>query len=39
MSHATVNTLIGPYRLRVVVGMALALFAAFLYLFNYTSFF
>jgi hypothetical protein len=38
MSQATLNA-IGPYGLRVVLGMALALFAAFLYVFNYTSFF
>jgi hypothetical protein len=40
MSQASlVNTLVGPFGLRAVVGVVLALFAAFIYLFNYTSFF
>ena len=40
MSQASlVNTLVGPFGLRAVVGVMLALFVAFIYLFNYTSFF
>ena len=40
MSQATpVNTLAGPFGLLAVVGVMLALFVAFIYLFNYTSFF
>lgn len=33
------STLIGPYGLHAVLGGALVLFAGFLYLFNFTSFF
>jgi len=40
MTQATLlSTLVGPYGLHVVFGMMLALFAGFLYVFNYTSFF
>jgi len=40
MSQATlVNTLVGPYGLHAILGTTLALFAGFLYVFNYTSFF
>jgi len=33
------HALAGPYGLRVVVAIMLALFVAFLYVFNFTSFF
>jgi hypothetical protein len=36
---ALVNALMGPYGLHVVLGLILALFAGFLYVFNFTSFF
>ena len=40
MSQAAfVNALIGPYGLHAVLGLILALFAGFLYVFNFTSFF
>jgi hypothetical protein len=40
MSQATLlNTLVGRYGLHVIFGIMLALFAGFLYVFNYTSFF
>jgi hypothetical protein len=40
MSQASlVNTLVGPYGLHAVLALMLALFAAFIYVFNYTSFF
>ena len=40
MSQASlINTLVGPFGLHAVVGVMLALFVAFIYLFNYTSFF
>jgi len=40
MSQATVvQSLIGPYRLHAAVGVMLALFAGFIYVFRYTSFF
>jgi len=32
-------TLIGPYGLHAAIGLTLALFAGFLYLFNFTNFF
>jgi hypothetical protein len=34
-----VNTLVGPFGLYAALGTLIALFAGFLYLFNYTSFF
>jgi hypothetical protein len=34
-----VNALVGPYGLHAAVGLALALFAGFIYVFNFTSFF
>jgi hypothetical protein len=34
-----VNTLVGPFGLSAALGTLVALFAGFLYLFNYTSFF
>jgi hypothetical protein len=40
MSQASLGgALIGPYGLHAVLGVTLALFAAFIYLFNFTSFF
>ena len=39
MSQANLNALVGPYGLHVILGMTLVLFAAFLYVFNFTSFF
>jgi hypothetical protein len=40
MSQARlVNTLIGPYGLHAILGLVLALFALFIYTFNFTSFF
>ncbi len=40
MSQASlVNTLVGPFGLHAIIGAILALFAAFIYVFNYTSFF
>ena len=40
MSQAgLVDALIGPYGLHAALGLVLALFAGFLYLFNFTSFF
>jgi hypothetical protein len=40
MSQASlVNALVGPYGLHAVIGLVLALFAGFLYVFNFTSFF
>ena len=40
MSSVTfAGALVGPYGLRVVVAVVLALFAAFIYVFNFTSFF
>ena len=40
MSQATVvKSLIGPYGLHVAPGLMLALFAGFIYVFKYTSFF
>jgi hypothetical protein len=40
MSQAAAgNSLAGPYRLYAVLGVMLALFAGFIYVFNYTSFF
>jgi hypothetical protein len=40
MSHASLaNTLVGPYGLHAVLGVVLALFAGFIYVFNYTGFF
>ena len=40
MSQATVvNSLVGPYGLYAALGGVLTLFAGFIYVFNYTSFF
>jgi len=40
MSQANlINALVGPYGLHAILSMMLALFAGFLYVFNYTSFF
>jgi hypothetical protein len=39
MSQATLVTRAGPFGLLAVVGVVLALFVAFIYVFNYTSFF
>jgi hypothetical protein len=40
MSQASLgNMLIGPYGLHALLGLMLALFAAFIYVFNFTSFF
>jgi hypothetical protein len=39
MSQTVVNALVGPYGLHVVLGVVLALFAGFIYVFNYTGFF
>jgi hypothetical protein len=40
MSYARLaNTLVGPYGLHAMLGLVLALFAAFIYVFNFTSFF
>jgi hypothetical protein len=40
MSHARlVNALVGPYGLHALLGLVLALFATFIYVFNYTGFF
>jgi len=40
MSQANlVGTLMGPYGLHIALGVMLALFGAFIYVFNYTSFF
>ncbi len=39
MSQATLVTRAGPFGLLAVVGVMLALFVAFIYVFNYTSFF
>ncbi len=40
MTHTSLgNTLIGPYGLHAVFGAVLALFAGFLYVFNFTNFF
>jgi hypothetical protein len=36
---ALVAVLVGPYGLHAVGGLVLALFAGFLYVFNFTSFF
>ena len=33
------ETLVGPYGLHAALGVMLALFAGFIYVFNYTSFF
>lgn len=33
------NKLVGPFVLHAALGVTLAMFAAFLYVFNYTSFF
>ena len=34
-----VNTLVGPYGLLALLGVMFALFAGFIYIFNFTSFF
>jgi len=40
MSQAgLVGAVVGPYGLHAVLGLMLGLFAGFLYLFNFTSFF
>ena len=39
MSQTTVNALVGPYGLHAAIGVVLALFAGFIYVFNYTGFF
>lgn len=40
MSQASlVGVVIGPYGLHAALGVILALFAGFIYVFNYTSFF
>ena len=40
MSQASlVNTLVRPYRLHATLGVMFALFAGFIYVFNFTSFF
>ena len=40
MSQAgLVNTLVGPYGLHAALGLVFALFAGFIYVFNFTSFF
>ena len=40
MSQADlVNTLVGPYGLHAALGLVFALFAGFIYVFNFTSFF
>jgi len=40
MSQASlVNTLVRPYGLHAALGAMLALFAGFIYVFNFTSFF
>ena len=36
---SVVNALAGPYGLHAALGVMLALFAGFIYVFNYTSFF
>jgi hypothetical protein len=40
MSQASLGSaLIGPYGLHAILGLTLALFAGFIYMFNFTSFF
>ena len=40
MSQASLgDALIGPYGLHAILGVTFALFAGFIYLFNFTSFF
>ena len=40
MSQASlVNVLVGPWGLHAALGVALALLAGFIYVFNYTAFF
>ena len=40
MSQASVvNALVGPYGLHAALGVMLLLFVAFIYVFNYTTFF
>jgi hypothetical protein len=39
MPASLVNALVGPYWLHVFLGVMVLLFAAFLYVFNFTSFF
>lgn len=39
MQATLLGALIGPYGLHAAIGLTLALFAGFLYLFNFTSFF
>jgi hypothetical protein len=40
MSQASlVTTIVGPYGLHAAIGVMLALFAGFIYVFNFTSFF
>jgi hypothetical protein len=38
-SASLVNTLVGPYGLHAILGVMFALFAGFIYVFNFTSFF
>jgi hypothetical protein len=38
-SASLVNTLVGPYGLHAIVGVMFALFAGFICVFNFTSFF
>ena len=33
------DALVGPYGVRAIIAIVLALFAAFIYVFNFTSFF
>ena len=37
--ESLVNTLVGPYGLHAALGVMLALFAGFIYVFNFTGFF
>ena len=39
MSQTIVSALVGPYGLHAVLGVVLALFAGFIYVFKYTGFF
>ena len=39
MSQTVVNALVGPYGLHVVLGVVLALFVGFIYVFKYTGLF
>lgn len=40
MTHVSLgNTLIGPYGFHAIIGVIVALFVGFLYMFNFTSFF